>query len=140
MQTCDNDSPPGKCNDSDRKQSFYSGHAALAATGAGLTCSYAIKRKTFGDSAASQALPCLLGSGLAITTGALRIIADKHWGTDVLVGLGIGATVGWFDTWGPFDLLRFEVDSSHAAGGKMRGIVLPYAGNGEIGARVGMRF
>jgi hypothetical protein len=141
VQACDGTPPSdASCNDSDRKQSFFSGHAALAATGAGLTCSYAIKRKTWGDSRTGQVLPCLLGGTAAIATGALRIVADKHWGTDVLVGLSIGATVGWFDTWGPFDLLRFEVDTDHAAGGKMNGIILPYAANGEIGARLGLSF
>lgn len=140
VQECD-PSPPGdaRCGDPDRKQSFFSGHASMAAAGAGLSCSYAIKRKTWGEGRAAQALPCALGAGMALTTGALRVVADKHWGTDVLVGLAVGATVGYFDTWGPFDLLRFEVKSADSAW-DVRGIVLPYAGNGQIGARLGVSF
>ena len=136
---CDG-SPPRdvSCGD-DRKQSFFSGHASLAGAGAGLSCAYAIKRKTWGDGRAAQVMPCALGVGAALATGALRIVADKHWGTDVIVGLTVGATVGYFDTWGPFDLLRFEVQSDDLSW-DVRGVVLPYAGNGEIGARLGLSF
>jgi hypothetical protein len=140
VQECDG-SPPrdARCGNPDRKQSFFSGHASLAAAGAGLTCSYAVKRKTWGESGTAQALPCVLGIGAALTTGALRLVADKHWGTDVLVGFAVGGTVGYFDTWGPFDLLRFEVESDDHAW-DLRGVILPYAGDGQIGARLGFSF
>jgi membrane-associated phospholipid phosphatase len=140
VRECDG-SPPGdaSCGSTDRKQSFFSGHASMAAAGAGLSCSYAIKRKTWGESSAAQVLPCALGAGAALTTGALRIVADKHWGTDVIVGLTVGATIGYFDTWGPFDWLRFELESDDLAW-HVRGIVLPYAGGGELGARLALTF
>ena len=139
-QECDG-SPPGdaSCRDSDRKQSFFSGHASIAATGAGLSCSYAIKRKTWGDGRVARFTPCALGIGAALTTGVLRIVADDHWGSDVIVGLLVGATVGYFDTWGPFDLLRFETQSDDL-GWNVRGIVLPYAAEGEYGVRMGLTF
>ncbi len=134
------DSPPrdALCN-SDRKQSFFSGHASLAGAGAGLSCAYAFKRKTWGDEPAARIAPCAVGAGLALATGALRIVADKHWGTDVIVGLVVGASVGYFDTWGPFDLLSFEVESHDPAHG-IRGIVLPYAAGGEVGLRMALSF
>jgi hypothetical protein len=140
VQECDG-SPPGdaSCSDPDRKQSFFSGHASMAAAGAGLTCAYAIKRGTWGERHTGRIGPCALGIGAAITTGALRVVADKHWSTDVLVGLVVGGSVGYFDTWGPFDLLRFEVRSDEldlAA----RGIVLPYAAEDEFGLRVGLTY
>lgn len=140
VEECDG-SPPSdaSCRDSDRKQSFFSGHASLAGAGAGLACAYAIKRKTWGETTAAQAVPCALGAGAAVTTGVLRIVADKHWGTDVIVGLAVGATVGYFDTWGPFDLLRFEAQSDDLAW-DVRGIVLPYAADGELGVRLGLSF
>jgi hypothetical protein len=140
VQECDG-SPPSdaRCGDRDRKQSFWSGHAATAAAGAGLSCSYAIKRKTWGDGATAQAVPCALGAGAALTTGILRITADKHWATDVFVGLAVGATVGYFDTWGPFDLLRFEAKSDDGVW-DAQGVVLPYAGEGQIGARLSVAF
>ena len=140
VQECDG-SPPGdaSCSDPDRKQSFFSGHASMAAAGAGLSCSYAIKRKTWGDGGAARITPCVLGVGAALTTGALRIVADKHWSSDVIVGLAVGATVGYFDTWGPFDLLRFEVRSDDL-NLDARGIVLPYADRGEFGVRLGLTY
>lgn len=140
VQECDG-SPPGdvSCDDSGRKKSFFSGHASMAATGAGLSCSYAMKRKTWGDSKVARFTPCALGIGAALATGALRIVDDDHWGSDVIVGLLVGATVGYFDTWGPFDLLRFEAHSDDL-GWDVRGIVLPYAEDGEFGVRMGLTF
>jgi len=140
VRECDG-SPPGdaSCSDPDRKQSFFSGHASMAAAGAGLTCAYAIKRGTWGEGRASRIAPCALGIGAAFTTGALRIVADKHWSTDVLVGLAVGGSVGYFDTWGPFDLLRFEVQSEEL-NLDARGLVLPYAEEGEFGLRVGLTY
>jgi membrane-associated phospholipid phosphatase len=69
----------------------------------------------------------------------LRIVADKHWGSDVIVGLIVGGAVGYFDTWGPFDLLRFEARSDDL-GWDVRGIVLPYANGDEFGLRMGLTF
>jgi hypothetical protein len=140
VQECDG-SPPGdaSCSDPDRKQSFFSGHAAMAAAGAGLSCSYAIKRKTWGDGRAARITPCAIGVGAALATSTLRIVSDRHWGTDALVGLAVGATVGYFDTWGPFDLLRFEVRSDDLDL-NARGMVLPYANEREFGVRLGITY
>jgi hypothetical protein len=140
VQECDG-TPPGDadCDDSSRKQSFFSGHASSAATGAGLSCSYALKRKIWGDGRVARFTPCALGIGAALATGALRIVADKHWGSDVIVGLIVGGAVGYFDTWGPFDLLRFEAQSDDL-GWDVRGIVLPYANGDEFGLRMGLTF
>ena len=140
VQECDG-TPPGDidCRDSDKKLSFFSGHASAAAAGAGVTCSYAIKRKAWGESAAARVLPCALGVGTALTTGILRIAADKHWGTDVFIGLIVGGAIGYFDTWGPFDFLKFESDSDSGER-DIRGVVLPYAGGGQIGARMALTF
>lgn len=134
-------SPPGdaSCGDADRKNSFFSGHASLAATGAGLTCAYAIKRKTWGEGRTAQAAPCAVGIGAAVTTSVLRITADKHWGSDVIVGLAVGAAVGYFDTWGPFDLLRFEAHADDLSW-QAQGMVLPYANEEEVGVRLGLTF
>jgi membrane-associated phospholipid phosphatase len=139
-EDCSGSPPPdANCGDPDRKQSFFSGHASMAATGAGLSCSYAMKRKTWGESRAARFTPCALGLGAAVTTGALRIVADRHWGSDVIVGLVVGATVGYFDTWGPFDLLRFEAESEEL-NWDISGMILPYADGREVGIRVGLTF
>ena len=87
----------------------------------------------------AKATPCAVGVATALTAGVLRIVADRHWGSDVLVGFGLGAVVGYFDTWGPFDLLKFETRDARGDI-SMKGIVLPQATPGQFGARLMMVF
>lgn len=74
--------------------SFYSGHTALTATIAGLTCVHHQYLALYGGGFADLA-PCLVTIGVSITTGIERIVADKHWATDVIFGWGIGAAAGY---------------------------------------------
>jgi len=131
------DDPPSdvNCKDDDRNKSFMSGHATLAAAGAGLTCRFALDRNAFGKSPIARMAPCVVGIAGAFVTGALRVASDRHWGTDVLVGFGAGALIGTFDTWGPLEWLRFE---QHDAAGEVEavGFVLPYANDGRFGAQL----
>jgi membrane-associated phospholipid phosphatase len=74
----------------DDNLSFYSGHTTMAfasATAAGTV--YLLR--------GYRGAPWVLGGGLALAafTGYLRIAADKHWFTDVLVGAAAGSLVGW---------------------------------------------
>ena len=139
-EECDS-SPPrdAGCGSEDRHRSFFSGHASLAAAGAGLSCSYAFNRDAWGSSRTAKVAPCALGIVAAFATGALRVAADKHWTSDVLMGFAVGAVVGYFDTWGPLDLLKFTTRDSkgHVSA---RGIVLPQAREGHFGAQVVMVF
>lgn len=64
--------------------SFYSGHTTTAFTGAGLVCLY----QDIGS--------CLAMLGLATSVGYLRIAADKHYFSDVVVGAGLGYAHGRF--------------------------------------------
>lgn len=63
--------------DKSDNESFYSGHSSNAALGAAMVCGMN----------KHSCIPALL---LAGTTGYLRMAADKHWMSDVVVGLGIG--------------------------------------------------
>jgi membrane-associated phospholipid phosphatase len=123
----------------DDRESFFSGHAALSATGAGLLCRHSVKDQIWGSSTLDKALPCGLGVAAAMTTGLLRVAADKHWMTDVLVSWGVGGLIGYFDLPGPFDLLRFRVRDEHGAP-RAEGFVAPYARNDAVGARLSMQF
>jgi hypothetical protein len=69
--------------------SFWSGHTAITVAA---TTSLATVARMRG----SRSGPWLLGSGLALSlaTGYLRVAADKHWLTDVLLGALWGAAVG----------------------------------------------
>jgi membrane-associated phospholipid phosphatase len=66
-------------------QSFYSGHIAAVGTMAGLTCVHHQHLPLYGGGFADLA-PCLLMIGAALTTGVARIVADRHWATDVVTG------------------------------------------------------
>lgn len=75
--------------DPDDNLSFFSGHTTFAfavATAAG----------TVSDLRGYESAPWVWGAGLtlAATTGYLRIAADRHYLTDVLVGAVVGAAAG----------------------------------------------
>jgi membrane-associated phospholipid phosphatase len=73
----------------DENLSFFSGHAAVTAalaTSSGMVASlrgYALAPLVWGT-----------GALVALTTGGLRVAADKHFLSDVLGGIVIGGTIG----------------------------------------------
>ncbi|MEZ4361131.1 MAG: phosphatase PAP2 family protein [Kofleriaceae bacterium] len=70
--------------------SFFSGHTTLVfaiATSAGVVA----HRRGY----ATEPAVWSLGMGLAATTGFLRIAADQHYFSDVLLGAAFGATAGY---------------------------------------------
>ncbi|HZY02212.1 MAG TPA: phosphatase PAP2 family protein [Anaeromyxobacteraceae bacterium] len=74
----------------DRNVSFYSGHVSMTFASAAAAGTVYLMRGYKGA-------PWVLGGGLALAafTGYLRIGADKHWFTDVMVGAAVGGLVGW---------------------------------------------
>jgi membrane-associated phospholipid phosphatase len=83
-----------RCHPGSDYKSFYSGHAAATATVAGLTCIHHQHLPLYGGGFADLA-PCLVTIAVSVTTGMGRIIADKHWTSDVLLGWSIGALSGY---------------------------------------------
>jgi len=73
----------------DENLSFYSGHTMVFASAVAAGTVYLMR----GYPGAAWAL----GGGLALAafTGYLRIAADVHWFTDVLVGAAVGSLIGW---------------------------------------------
>lgn len=74
--------------------SFLSGHTSMAFTGAGLTCAHHQHLPLFGGGL-WDAAAC---AGVLITataTGMLRIIADRHYLSDILVSGAIGFAAGY---------------------------------------------
>ncbi len=89
------DSPDAAaCSRGDSFRSFYAGHPAAAFTSAGLTCAHHQNLPLYGGGV-PDALACAGMVGLATTTGVLRIVADRHWASDVIVGSAVGAGVGY---------------------------------------------
>jgi hypothetical protein len=127
------------CGTDDRQQSFVSGHSSIAAAGAGLSCAFAFEREAWGSSIGAKWGPCMLGAAAAVATGMLRVGADRHWTSDVLAGFALGAVVGYFDTWGPLDMLKFDVRNGKGRVAA-RGMVLPHAYQGTLGAQLVMTF
>jgi membrane-associated phospholipid phosphatase len=75
-------------------ESFWSGHTTIAATSAGLTCAHHHYLALWGH-AALDAGACALATSGALATGVSRLLADRHYATDVLVGMGVGFGVGY---------------------------------------------
>jgi membrane-associated phospholipid phosphatase len=88
-----NPNGPG-CSQADTFTSFYSGHTAVAFTSAGFSCAMHLSRSLYGDGGADAAA-CAGSLALAATTGLLRIVADRHYLSDVVVGALIGFAVGY---------------------------------------------
>jgi membrane-associated phospholipid phosphatase len=82
------------CGERSQFLSFYSGHAAVTATGAGLLCAHhtqlALYRHPGLDTAA-----CGVAIFMTAATGALRIASDNHWASDVLMGHLMGYLSGY---------------------------------------------
>lgn len=93
VYACDGNTA-GSCAKAGRTQSFPSGHTALAFTAAGLTCAHHENLPLLGGGAPDTAA-CGVTLGLAAITGVLRVMADRHWASDVAVGAGLGLVVGY---------------------------------------------
>ncbi len=100
----------------DNNQSFYSGHSTLS-------MSLAVSAGTVASMRGYRWAPALYGGGIALslTTGYLRIAADKHWATDVVTGWVVGAAFGYAV---PRFLHRKGTDVTPLATGSTVGVAL----------------
>ncbi len=73
----------------DNELSFFSGHATATAAFAAAAGAIATLRGY-----RHPWLAWLLGGALSLTTGVLRLAADKHYFTDVFTGWAVGAGIG----------------------------------------------
>jgi PAP2 superfamily protein len=74
--------------------SFMSGHTTIAFTGAGLICAHHLNLPLYGGGA-PDVIACITALTAATTAGALRVAGDKHYTTDVLLGMGVGLFGGF---------------------------------------------
>ncbi|MFH1874871.1 MAG: phosphatase PAP2 family protein [Pseudomonadota bacterium] len=77
-------------SDSRDNTSFYSGHTSIA-------FALAVSSGTVASMREYRLAPLIWGSGLAVavTSGFLRLAADKHYLTDVIAGSVIGSAIGF---------------------------------------------
>lgn len=73
----------GACGTSQENVSFFSGHTSLAFTAAGLIC------------AQETNVWCATGLVAAGVVGYFRMASDRHYFSDVLVGVGAGILMGY---------------------------------------------
>jgi hypothetical protein len=100
------------CTDDVRYRSFFSGHTSLGFAAATVTCGNHARFDLFGDPYA-DAVACGTALGSAAAVGMLRIVALKHYVSDVAVGAAMGTLSGlgvpWLLHYGP--LARGEPES-----------------------------
>lgn len=94
VQTCTGTEPDDMCGSDADYESFFSGHASTAATSAGLTCAHHGNLPLYGGGFADTAA-CVGAVGIATSVATLRIVADKHWATDVIAGSVVGYLAGY---------------------------------------------
>jgi membrane-associated phospholipid phosphatase len=112
--------------------SFPSGHVMTVATAAGLTCVHHHYLPLYGSEAADAAA-CAFMSAATVATGVTRMMADHHRATDVLVGTGLGFSIGYGMPW----LLHYRAPGGSAAksadGSGPRAMLMPFGGPGTLG-------
>jgi membrane-associated phospholipid phosphatase len=90
--------PVCRIADEGLRASFISGHASMSFASAGLTCSHHIAMPLYGGGFADGAI-CALTLVSATTVGTMRIVADKHWWSDVSAGAALGLATGFGLPW-----------------------------------------
>ena len=77
---------------------FFAGHVSMTSAGAALACAHHAALPLYGDGPAG-AVTCVLLSASAVGVGVLRIVADRHWMTDVIAGHVVGGAIGFGLPW-----------------------------------------
>jgi membrane-associated phospholipid phosphatase len=80
------------CATDTRYRSFFSGHTAISFTAASLVCAHHQALDLF--ESAWDPVTCATGFALATTIGALRIVGDAHYLSDIVTGAFVGTAVG----------------------------------------------
>jgi len=90
---CKTDSDYGDCS-AGPYASFPSGHTAASFTAAGLACAHHANLDLYGGGV-PDALGCIVPALMAVGDGVTRVMADRHWSTDVLSGAVVGLVYGY---------------------------------------------
>lgn len=88
---CESDPEFGGCQNGSINRSFFSGHASTSFTAASLMCAHQQLR---GQTPLGRT-QCIAGLGVATSTSVLRLVAGKHYASDVLVGAAVGFLLGY---------------------------------------------
>ncbi len=119
----------GSANPGIAPQSFFSGHTSLAFTSAALMCLHHTELGLLGQ--AGDAAMCATGLAMAGMVGALRIMSDYHYASDVLVGAGVGLLSGWLVPW----LLHYDI-ADEATNGAVHATISPMVNGNQFGLQI----
>jgi membrane-associated phospholipid phosphatase len=97
-QDCLDDPTSDPLCDTGSYASFPSSHTSTAFTAAGLTCIHHANLPLYGGEP-WDSMACAGAVTLATMTGLFRIIGDRHYATDVLMGAAIGFSLGYVYPW-----------------------------------------
>lgn len=75
-------------------EAFWSGHTSIVAASAGLVCAHHQHMPLWGSPLA-DASACVLATAGALVTASSRLMADRHYASDVVVGMGVGFSIGY---------------------------------------------
>ncbi|MCX5786951.1 MAG: phosphatase PAP2 family protein [Elusimicrobia bacterium] len=109
---------PGSKYDPHCARSFWSGHTANVFAAASLVCAEHGALELYGGKA--DAVACGTSLAAASAVGVLRIVANDHHASDVIVGAAIGAATGYLMP----NLLHFKSKRS----GNQLGYLIPNVG------------
>lgn len=115
----------GSCGPGGRYKSFISGHTSTAFTGAGLVCAHHENLPLYGGGPADAAA-CVTAVGAATAVGMLRIAADRHYFSDVIMGAALGLLSGYaLPNWLHYDIGEEDPDTDAPTGGTVTPIATP---------------
>lgn len=80
--------------DPDYARSFIAGHTATATAVAGLTCLHHGRLPLYGGGVADT-LACAALVVNALGNGVARVVSERHYPSDVLMGWALGVAAGW---------------------------------------------
>ena len=87
------DAQPGTTDNT----AFFSGHTSTAFTVASALCVQHARLQIYGNTA--DDVVCPAAAVVAAGTGLLRIVADRHWASDVIAGAIVGTAIGGVVSW-----------------------------------------
>jgi membrane-associated phospholipid phosphatase len=119
------------CGATGNNASFPSGHTLGIATAAGLVCVHHHYLPIFGGGAGDIAA-CAVLSAATAGTAISRVVADRHYFTDGLLGAAIGFGAGYGLPW----LLHYRYGTSPNAEAQRRAMLLPFGASGAVGVQL----
>jgi membrane-associated phospholipid phosphatase len=123
--------------------SFPSGHSSAAFLGAGLACAHHSNLPLYGGGAPDIAV-CALTTAMSVGNGFARIVADRHYASDVLVGAAIGVGSGFAMPvllhYGGVGTFSVHPAREHAREARVDVLFTPFATPEGVGAAATGRF